>query len=38
MVHEEDWTLERRDGRFIATPPRAGSTLRLKLRDVPRRR
>jgi hypothetical protein len=38
MVHEEGWTLERRDGRFIATPPDAGSILGLKRRDVPRRR
>ena len=35
MVHEEGWTLERRDGRFMATPPGSGSSPTLKRAGAP---
>jgi len=38
MVHEEGWTLERREGRFVAAPPTPGLALRLKHADAPMRR
>ncbi len=37
VVHEEGWTLDRRDGRFIASPPGSGSVLQLKRADAPMR-
>jgi hypothetical protein len=37
MVHENGWTLERRDGRFIATPPGVGLALGLNRASAPMR-
>src|SRR5438270_1343383 len=38
MVHEEGWTLERRDGGFMATPPGRGTMRRPDHAGAPMRR